>query len=329
MQTIGVNKTNVSVSQIGLGCGNWGREVDEKTAFYLMDYAIDNGITFFDTSELYGGLESYQTRKKLYDTDDVRETTLESFSSEKIIGRWLKSRGKKIRDKITLCTKVGTGGSKENINRALSDSLKRLQVDNVDIFKLHLPDATTEILETLLAFNVEIQKGTTNAIGCANHNKEQLLKSIEISEKNKIPGFQVIQTPFSLVQSQSKELFPICEQKKLSITAHSPLGAGFLTGKYSPDKSKLPQGSRYHIMPGHADLYFSDKNFEILKKLNKKSEDLQISPIQLAISWAINHSEISSVLIGARTTDHIDNSIKATQINLSVSDKSEMDSWII
>ena len=76
MQTIGVNKTNVSVSQIGLGCGNWGREVDEKTAFYLMDYAIDNGITFFDTSELYGGLESYQTRKKLYDTDDVRETTL-------------------------------------------------------------------------------------------------------------------------------------------------------------------------------------------------------------------------------------------------------------
>ena len=329
MKTIGVNKTNISISQIGLGCGNWGREVDEQTAFNLMDYAIDNGITFFDTSELYGGLESYQTRKKLYDTDDVRETTLESFSSEKIIGRWLKTRGSKIRDKVTLCTKVGTGGSKENVHRALSDSLKRLQVDYVDIFKLHLPDATTEVLETLSALNIEIEKGTTRAIGCANHNKEQLLKSIEVSEKNKISGFQVIQTPFSLVQSQSKELFPICDQKELSITAHSPLGAGFLTGKYTPDKSKLPQGSRYHIMPGHADIYFSDKNFQILEKLNKKSEDLQISPIQLAISWSINHSEISSVLIGARTTEHIDNSIKATQINLSISDKSEMDSWII
>ena len=109
MDKTDIGKSGVKISSIGLGGGNWGREVDENTSFELMDYAFENGITLFDTGDLYGGGQSFAARKEVFGTEDQRETTLEMYSSEKIIGRWLKSRG--CRDQVTLCTKVGAGGT--------------------------------------------------------------------------------------------------------------------------------------------------------------------------------------------------------------------------
>ena len=97
-----LGRTGFDVSEIGLGCGNWGREIDEESSYRLMDYAVEHGITLFDTGDVYGGGESYETRKNLYGTDDVRETTLEKGSSERIIGRWMRKNN--CRDQITVLT---------------------------------------------------------------------------------------------------------------------------------------------------------------------------------------------------------------------------------
>ena len=123
--------TGIEVSEIGLGCGNWGREIDEDSSNRLMDYAVERGITLFDTGEAYGGGESYETRKRVYGTDDVREASLEKGSSERIIGTWMRKNG--CRGDITVMSKFNSGASADNIPRALSGSLGRLDTDFVDI----------------------------------------------------------------------------------------------------------------------------------------------------------------------------------------------------
>ena len=121
-----LGRSGATISAIGLGGGNWGREIDEESSYRVMDYALEKGITFFDTGDSYGGKQSWESRKAAYGTTDQRETTLEMYSSEKIIGRWMRSRG--CRDQIEICTKVGTGGSPENIHRVVEGSMERLGV---------------------------------------------------------------------------------------------------------------------------------------------------------------------------------------------------------
>ena len=128
-----VGRSNVTISAIGLGCVTFGREIGEKESFRLMDYAIEKGITFFDTAEAYGGGQSRTQRKQQLGVDDEREVTGEMSSSERIIGDWMRSRD--CRSQITLCSKVSTGGSAANIGKALDASLKRLQTDCIDIYK--------------------------------------------------------------------------------------------------------------------------------------------------------------------------------------------------
>lgn len=325
MQHRPLGRSTVTVSPIGLGAGNWGREIDEDASRRVMDYAVDHGITFFDTGDLYGGGQSHQARKSAYGTDDVRETTLEMNSSEKIIGRWMRARD--CRSQITLCTKVGTGNDPENIHNALNRSLDRLGVDNIDIYKLHKPD-DTPIAETLAALSEEADAGRITAIGCSNFSAQQLADALDASDTTHCRRFDVIQPPYSLALPDADEdIFPLCQRRQVAVTAYSPLGAGFLTGKYSPDRADIPRGSRYHIMPFHADIYFTERNFRVIELLRAQAAQSQTTMIRLALAWAMRHPAITSTLIGARSPSHIDNALSARSIAIDDDLWTKMRRW--
>ncbi len=320
-----LGRSDVTISPLGLGTGNWGREIDEDASWRVMDYAVEHGITFFDSGEVYGGGQSHAGRKRMYGTDDVREATTDMSSSEKIIGRWMSARG--CRDEITLCTKVGTGNDPENIGVALAGSLERLGVDNVDMYKLHNPD-DTPIAETLTAMSEEVAAGRTRAIGCSNFSAEQLSEALEASAANGLSRFDVIQPPYSLALPDADEdIFPICEREQIAVTSYSPLGAGFLTGKYTPDRSQFPKGSRYHIVPAHADIYFSDRNFQVIELLREQAERSGTSMVRLALAWAMRHPAVTAILVGARNSEQVDNALAAIDIALDDDLWTTMRNW--
>ena len=198
-----LGRTGSTISVIGLGCVTFGSEIDEETSYRVMDYALEKGITFFDTAESYGGGQRRLTRKKVFGIDDVREVSNEMYSSERIVGDWMRDRG--CRDEITLCTKGSTGGSPENIAKALSASLERLRTDHVDIYKMHSPDTSTPIAETLSALTAEVETGRVGAIGGSNYSAAQLREALDASASAGYRRFEVLQPAYSLVRPEAEE----------------------------------------------------------------------------------------------------------------------------
>ena len=321
-----VGRSGIAVSAIGLGGGNWGREIDEESSYRVMDYAVEKGITFFDTGDTYGGGQSREGRKRNYGIEDEREVSDEMYSSEKIIGRWMRKRG--CRDEITRCTKVDTGGDPENIATALADSLERLGTDRVDIYKLHSPDPSVPIAETVAAMAEQVRAGRARVIGSSNQSPKQLEDALDASAAGGYPRWEIVQPPYSLASPDAEhDLFPLCRDREVAITSYSPLGAGFLTGKYGRDPASWPAGSRYHIVPAHADIYFSDRNFRILDLLKEKESETGIPSIRLALAWAMTHPDITSTLIGVRNTGQIDNALAAFELGMDPELRAEMASW--
>jgi aryl-alcohol dehydrogenase-like predicted oxidoreductase len=278
-----LGRTKFTLSTIGLGCVTFGREIDEEASYEILDYAVEKGITWFDTAESYGGGNARVSRRERFDIDDVREVSDEMGSSEAILGRWMGARG--CRNSVTICTKVSSGSSPENIGRALTASLERLRIDYVDIYKLHKPDPDVPLDETLSALAEQIAAGRIRVVGCSNLTAEDLSLALEASESGGLPRFEIIQPPYSLANPGAQDdLFPMCRNEGIAVTPYSPLAAGFLTGKYTPDRAEFPVGSRYYISPGHADIYFTDRNFSVVGRLRAKSLEVGVPMPRLAMA---------------------------------------------
>jgi aryl-alcohol dehydrogenase-like predicted oxidoreductase len=298
-------------SRIGLGCTTFGREITEKTAFALMDYAVDHGITLFDTAEAYGGGQARETRKRLLGVEDTREVSHEMHSSEKIIGRWLRSRGG--RDRITLVTKTSRNFQRAQVRASLEASLQRLQTDHVDQYLYHSYDPNTPVDEANRAMDGVIKAGLTRVGGCSNYKPEQLQAALDESKRTGLARFEVVQLGYSLVKSQD-EIFRIVEREKIGFQAFSPLAAGFLSGKYTPDRATIPKGTRFDVIPAHADLYFTDRNFQRVAWLHELARQAGVPPLQLAMAWVFQNPLVSTVLVGARTEAHLANALAAERL---------------
>lgn len=289
-----------------------------------MDAALGFGITLFDTAEAYGGGQAQQYRRDSLGVDDVREVTSEMHSSERIIGRWFKSSGN--RSRVVLQSKVTTNFTKAHIREAIDSSLMRLQTDWIDVYLFHSFDANTPLEEGLEALTHAVEHGKIRVAGCSNFSPAELRETLEISRNRGMQRVEEVQPPYSLVRREIEaELRALCTQEQIGVVTYSPLGAGFLSGKY--ERTSIPKGSRFDVIPGHRDLYFSNEKFDILDRLRKKSSETGHSMVRLAMGWVLRKPGIASVLVGASRVSHLDNAIAAMQMPFPDEWMHEMDGW--
>ncbi len=278
--------SSLSVSTIGMGCVTFGRESDRQTSLLIMDHAFGNGITLFDTAEAYG-----------------------QGASELVVGEWLQSRN--LRDQIVLATKVNGTLTRQRIVSSVESSLKRLRTDCIDLLQTHVWDESTPLEETLDALTRLVQQGKVRYVGCSNYSASQLAAVLTLSNETGMSRMVSVQPPYNLVQRDIEaDLLPLCASENIGVISYSPLAAGFLTGKYRPGQP-IPPGTRFDVIPGHQDIYFTEHGYQVLKQLDREAQTSGASHIQLALSWVLQQPGVTSVLIGARKTLHIDQALRA------------------
>jgi len=286
MQYRNLGHSDLSVSSIGMGCVTFGREINKESSLPIMDHAFEHGITLFDTAEAYG-----------------------RGASETVVGEWLKDRN--LRDRIVLATKIHGTLTRERVISSTEASLKRLQTDHIDLLQTHVWDEATQLDETLGALTTLVNQGKVRYAGCSNYNASQLTAALTLSEQAGQTRLTSVQPPYNLVQRDiESELLPLCAHENVGVISYSPLAAGFLTGKYRSGQP-VPTGTRFDVIPGHQDIYFTEHGYQVLEQLDESVRTTGLSHVQLALSWVLRQPAVTSVLIGARNTSHIDQALTA------------------
>ena len=304
-----VGRTPLRIGRIGLGSGTFGREIDEETSRAVLDHAFEHGVTCIDSAEGYGGRESGAF-----------------VPSERILGMWMADRG--VQDQVVVMTKVGSGNSPRNIEQVIGQSLERLQLDRVAVYMVHHWDEEVPLDETLHALHEVVASGRAQAIGCSNFNGAQLSEALEISRRNGWARIEIVENIYNLARpEEERSSMPVCDRHQVTFLAFSPLGAGFLTGKYANDHSKLPDGTRFDVAPGHCDVYFSERNFRVVERLRAKAAELGESMAYLAGAWTVSNPSVGSTLFGARSTAHVDNALRCLRDGIDAGLRAEMASW--
>lgn len=283
--------TDLKVSSIGMGCVTFGREIDRELAFSVMNRADERGITLFDTAEAYA-----------------------AGASETVLGTWIAERG--LRDRIVLATKVSGTLTKERVISSAEESLRRLGTDRIDLFQLHVWDDKTPLDETLEALGTLVDQGKVRYVGCSNWMAWQLAKALLMVHQSGAVPMQSVQPPYNLVQREiESDLLPLCADQQVGVLSYSPLGAGFLTGKYGRGQ-QVPEGTRFDVIPGHQPIYFTEHGYSVLDRLQKVAEQSGKSAIQLALAWVLSRPSVTSVLVGARSTAQVDQAFTAEEAEL-------------
>jgi 1-deoxyxylulose-5-phosphate synthase len=285
MQTSVITPADLPVSGIGLGCVTFGREIDEPAAHVLLDHAVANGIRFFDTAVAYA-----------------------QGASESIIGRWLASL-RPAPGTVTVATKILPPYEPERLANIVDASMQRLGVPAIDLLYLHRWDATAESPASLAALDSLVRSGRVRALGVSNYSREQLETALALQERHGWERFSVVQNNHNLAVSDvSADLRSFCAARQIAIVTYSPLGAGFLTGKH---RRGVPAGTRFDLVPGHQDVYFHDKAWRRLARLESVAARTGHTPSHLALAWALHQPGIASVLVGGRSPAHLDQALAA------------------
>lgn len=313
-----LGKSELKVSEICMGTMTFGTSCDEKLAFEIMDRALEAGINFFDTAEIYP-------------IPCVAETV---GNTETIVGNWLKTQD---RDSIILATKI-VGPSygwfdspvrhgrarinEEQIIEAVEGSLKRLQTDYIDLYQVHWPDHSIDYQEPLSAFDKLIRAGKIRVIGSSNETSWGAMNSLRVSENNNLPRFESIQNNFSLINRRCEsELAQVCRKENMSLLPYSPLGGGVLTGKYNnghpegarfTDYLKLTEERRLKM----ATRFVNDRTIETTKRLMKVAESINTSVTTLSVAWSKQHDFVASTIIGATSVEQLNESLIAADLIL-------------
>jgi aryl-alcohol dehydrogenase-like predicted oxidoreductase len=319
LRTLG--KSGIRAGRIGLGCATFGREIPEETAFRIMDYAVERGITLFDTAEAYGGGQARQYRRNQLGVDDQREVSGEMHSSEKIIGRWLRATG--MRQNIVLLSKVTSNFTRPHVREALHASLERLQTDALDLYLYHSYDPNTPVEESVAAMDDALASRLVRAGGCSNYSGTQLEAALRVKRV-----FEVIQSNYNLVCREiQQDVLPAARRASIGVLTYSPLAAGFLTGKYTPEQTVFPKGTRFDVIPGHANTYCTARNFRWVALLQQMSERTRVPAARLALAWVFQNQAVDVVLVGARSTAHLDNALAAVEQPFPAAWLAETESW--
>jgi aryl-alcohol dehydrogenase-like predicted oxidoreductase len=274
--------SGLEVTVVGLGCNNFGRRLDLEGTRAVVDAALAEGVSFFDTADVYGG-----------------------GLSEQFLGEVLQGR----RDQVVLATKFGMGvaegerpaGSRDYILQAIERSLARLRTDAVDLYWYHRPDGQTPIAETLKTLDELVRAGTVRAIGASNFSARQIEEADLSARERGLTRFAAIQNEYSLVVREAeRDVLPACERLGLSFVPYFPLASGLLTGKYRRGESG-PGGARLSGRPQIA----SDEQFDLVEALEQFARERGRSLVDVAIGGLLAQRPVASVIAGATKPDQV------------------------
>ena len=325
-----LGRTGIHITDICLGTMTWGDQNDEAEGHRQMDYALERGINFFDTAEMYAVPPKPETQG----------------STERIIGTWFKARGS--RDKVVLATKIAgrspmtwvrggdearldggmTRHTRKQIDDAVDGSLKRLQTDYIDLYQLHWPDRAysgfgfhtyrdypddyVAFAEILDALGRHVAKGTIRAIGVSNESPWGVMSFIRASEAAGLPRIASIQNAYNLVNRVFEYgLAETCLREGVSLLAYSPLGQGYLTGKYRD--GALPPGSRKQLF-NRLQRYEREGADGAIARYLDAAREFGLTPTQLALKFCQTRAFMGSVIIGATSMAQLEENLDAFDI---------------
>jgi aryl-alcohol dehydrogenase-like predicted oxidoreductase len=279
--------SKLRVSAVGLGCNNFGGRIDRQKTESVIDAALDTGINFFDTADVYG----------------------ERGGSESLLGQILGPR----RKDIILATKFGLpmddegrlrGGSRSYIMSAVEASLKRLRTEWIDIYYLHRPDSATPIEETLTALDDLIRQGKVRYIGCSNLSGLQLAAALDASRAKGMVSFIAAQDEYNILsRAIEKDVLPVIEREGLALVPYFPLASGMLTGKYRKGQP-FPTGTRL-ANARFGDRFVNERNFEVVERLEQFCAAHNRTLLELAFGWLLTKPSVASVIAGATSPEQV------------------------
>lgn len=316
MEHIRLGRTGLQVSRLCLGTMTFGLQCDEPTATAILDKAVEGGITFLDTADVYplGGDLSTAGR------------------TEEIIGRWLKGK----RNDIIIATKcfgrMGSrpwqaGNSRKHILDAVDASLRRLQTDYIDLYQLHAPDPQTPIDETLRALDDLVRAGKVRYIGCSNFLAYQVARALGRSEALGLARFDSVQPRYNLLFRQiERELLPLCMEEGIGVIPYNPIAGGMLSGKHRrgapTEGTRFTLGSASDIYQGR---YWHEQIFETVDQLRPVAAEAGMTMVQLAVAWVLANPAVTAPIIGASRPEQLDDSLKAAETPLPADLKQRLD----
>lgn len=297
-----VGRTGLKVSPVCLGTMTFGDQVCEADSIAMTHAAIDAGVNFIDTANMYA-----------------------KGRSEEIVGKALKGR----RDEVVLATKVGIdtsprpnehGLSRKHIMRAVEDSLRRLDTDYIDLYYIHRPDYDTPIEETLRTLDDLVRYGKVRYLGCSNLRAFQISKALWTSDVRNLERFECLQTPYNILTRDIEyEVLPLCAAEGLGVCTYNPLAGGLLTGKHDPTRPPTPgtrfandaQGKQY------TDRYWNASNFEAVEAFRALAAKHGRDMAQMALAFVLANPAVTSVIIGGTSQKHIEHNIAALEVALA------------
>jgi aryl-alcohol dehydrogenase-like predicted oxidoreductase len=281
VRTRTLGSSGLEVTVVGLGCNNFGGRIDEPASRAVIDAALDAGITFFDTADVYGN----------------------RGGSEEIIGRALEGR----RDRVVLATKFGhdlgdgetARGGRAYIRKAVEASLRRLRTDWIDLYQYHRPDGITPVEETLGALQELVEAGTVRAIGSSNFTAAMVEEAHAVAGERGYTPFATEQSEYSwLRRDAEQELLPACERLGVGFIPYFPLASGLLTGKYRKDEPP-PEGTRLHGRE------LDDADLDRVERLRAFADERGISLLDVAIGGLAAQPDVVSVIAGATKPEQV------------------------
>jgi aryl-alcohol dehydrogenase-like predicted oxidoreductase len=292
-----LGRSGLTVSAVGLGCNNFGMRIDAEQTDEVVHQALESGITFFDTAEMYGG-----------------------GKSEEFLGAALGSR----RDEAVIATKFGgpkgpgpqqAPGSRRNVIRACEDSLRRLGTDWIDLYYLHYPDPLTPIEETLEAMTDLVGQGKVRYIASSNVVGWQIADADHVARQAGLQRFTGCQIEWNLLQrSVETEIVPACEKFELGVVPYFPLASGLLTGKHERGKP-FAEDSRMST-PWFSSVA-TEENWDRVERLTAAAEASGHTILELAVCWLLSQPSVSSVITGATKPEQVVANVEAASWRLS------------
>ena len=320
-----LGNTDLEVSTICLGTMTWGEQNSQEEGFEQMDYALDQGINFFDTAELY----AIPPKKNTYG------------KTEEIIGNWFEKTKK--RSKVILATKISGPGlnwirggdnqyDKKKLNEAVNQSLKRLKTEYIDLYQLHWPERKTNFFgrlgyehkddkkwndfeEILYSLDEIIKEGKIRYIGLSNETAWGLSKFLEISKLKHLPRMMSVQNPYNLLnRSYEVGLAEISIREKSGLLAYSPLAFGYLSGKYR--NGKMPNGSRMKLFGDSFPRYSSKSTAEIIELYYNIAKENNLDLAQMSLKFCLVQEFVTSVIIGATSMEQLKTDVESVNVSL-------------